>query len=264
MEWPNDFINKIICGDCLEVMKKMPDNSVDLIVTSPPYDNLRDYNGYTFELHSLCLEICRVLKLGGVLVWIVGDSTINGSETLSSFKQAIKFNSVGLYLHDTMIYEKTGIPFPSKTRYNQCFEYMFVFSKGKPKTINLISDKINITAGSSRDTARYRTKDGWTKKCKWQIKECGIRNNIWRYSTGSNKSTKDKIAHEHPAIFPEQLAHDHIISWSNEGDIVLDPMCGSGTTCKMARLNNRNFIGIEISSDYVKIAEERLRQKTLL
>ena len=196
-------MNEIINGDCLEEMKKMDDKSIDLTITSPPYDNLRDYHGYTFDFEGIARELYRITKDGGVVVWVVGDATINGSETGTSFKQALYFKEIGFNLHDTMIWEKTGIPFPSEVRYNQSFEYMFVFSKAKPKTINLIADKKNIMAGSERKNVSYRTKDGFTKSSGWKIKDFGIRNNIWKYQTGSNKSSKDKIAYQHPAIFHE-------------------------------------------------------------
>lgn len=162
-----------------------------------------------------------------------------------------------------MIYEKSGIPFPSFNRYNGIFEYMFVLSKGKPKTVNLITDKVNIMAGASREKVQYRTKDGFQESAGWTIKDFGVRNNIWRYKTGSNKSSTDSVANEHPAIFPEKLAEDHIISWSNEGDVVLDPFNGSGTTTKCAKYLKRQFIGIDISQEYCEIAIKRLSQEVL-
>lgn len=244
-------------GDCVKIMDIFEDGSIDMVLTSPPYDNLRYYNGFEFNFRTIANQIFRILKTGGVLVWVVGDSTIKGSESGTSFKQALYFKEIGFNLHDTMIFEKSGLPFPSRVRYNQCFEYMFVFSKGKPKTINLIADKKNTMAGESRKTARYRTKDGFTKNNEWTIKEFGIRNNIWRIKTANSSST-DKIAYKHPAIFPEKLAEDHILSWSNEGDTILDPMAGSGTTLKMAKKNNRNYIGIEISQEYIDIINQRL------
>ena len=246
-------------GDCLEIMKDIPDEIVDLTITSPPYDDLRTYNGYSFDFENIAKELYRITKKGGVVVWVVGDGTTKGSETGTSFKQALYFKEIGFNLHDTMIYQKTGIPFPSKTRYLQCFEYMFILSKGKPKTINLIEDRKNATAGQTRESRKYRTKTGaFVKGSNKPIKENGVRFNIWKYQTGQYKSTKDLIAFKHPAIFPDKLAKDHILSWSNEGDIILDCFMGSGTTGKMAILNKRNFIGIEISEEYFKIAQERI------
>ncbi len=238
-------------------MDSFDGNSIDMILTSPPYDNLRLYNWFEFNFRTIALQMYRILKKWWVLVWVVGDSTLKWSESGTSFKQALYFKEIGFNLHDTMIFEKSGIPFPSSVRYNQSFEYMFVFSKGKPKTINLIRDKKNVMAGESRNTAKYRTKDWHTKACSWTIAEYGIRNNIWRYKTANSSST-DKIAYKHPAIFPEQLAEDHILTWSNEGDIVLDPMAGSWTTLKMAHKNNRNYIWIEISEEYCSIINARL------
>ena len=269
MKYPDDFINKIITGDCLEVMKDIPDNSVDMVLTSPPYDNLRDYKGYVFNFEGIAKELFRIIKVGGVVVWVVGDATINGSETGTSFKQALYFKEIGFNLHDTMIYEKTGCPFPERNRYYPIFEYMFILSKGKPKTANLIKDRENIYAGAKvARKAHARQVDGSVRENSAQridpdrrLKDMGVRYNIWRITSSRNKNSGTG---NHPAIFPEALARDHILSWSNKGDIILDPMNGSGTTTKMAKLLNREYIGIEISPEYCKIAEERLRQEVLL
>jgi DNA modification methylase len=264
-------LNKIYNMDCMEGMKLLDDNSIDLTVTSPPYDNLRTYNGnieqWSFEkFQAIAKELYRVTKQGGVVVWIVADATIKGSETGSSFKQALFFMECGFNLHDTMIYQKDACPFPETNRYYPSFEYMFILSKGKPKTANLIMDKPNKRFGE-KITGTGRNPDGTLKqhtavknKTNRVVKEFGVRTNVWLYSVGKWKVTKDEYAYQHPAIFPEQLAEDHIISWSNEGDLVLDPFIGSGTTAKMAKLNNRNYIGFEISKDYCEIAEKRLAE----
>jgi len=252
-------INQIICGNCAEIMKSWPDECIDLTVTSPPYDNLRDYKGYTFDFETIAKELYRITKPGGVVVWVVGDATINGSETGTSFRQALYFKDVcGFNLHDTMIYAKKGIRFPESNRYYQAFEYMFVFSKGTPKTVNLIRDRKNLYPGDTIHGSD-RQKDGTFKKRKKKIvQKLGVRFNIWEYPTGGINSAQDEIAFQHPAVFPEQLAADHIISWSNPGDLVLDPMCGSGTTCKMALKMGRRFIGIDIAEEYCEIARKRV------
>ena len=258
--------NQILQGDCLEVMKDIPDNSIDMVITSPPYDNLREYGGYNFNFEGIVRELYRIIKNGGVIVWVVGDAVIEGSETGTSFKQALFFKEIGFNLWDTMIYQKSGSQYPEKVRYYQVFEYMFVFSKGKPKTINLIRDRKNKWQGSWGKRS-VRKKDGsLEQKEKVPYQEYGIRYNIWKINTGYGFSTKDEIAYKHPAIFPEALAEGHIITWSNKGDIVLDPMCGSGTTCKVAKKLGRNYIGIESNPDYIKIAEARIKtvQKPLL
>jgi len=259
-----EYINKILQGDCIEVMKGIEDNSIDLTVTSPPYDNLRIYKGYIFNFEGIAKELFRVTKQGGIVVWVVGDATIKGSETGTSFKQALYFKEIGFNLHDTMIYEKNGSSFPARrngNRYSQIFEYMFIFSKGNLKTHNLICDKKNRWEGyTSFGKSKMRNKDGNLVEREMKpVPEFSSRNNIWRYNTGNNYSTKDKIAYQHPAIFPEKLAQDHIISWSNPGDVVLDPMCGSGTTCKMAKELGRKYIGIEKDKDYVEIARKRIK-----
>ena len=257
-------LNKIICGDAIEVMRAMPSDCVDLVVTSPPYDNLRSYNGYSFNFESMATGLFRVMKKGGVVVWVVGDQTIKGEETGTSFRQALYFKQVGFNLFDTMIYLKTprGAVGNNKT-YWQTFEYMFVLSKGTPKTINLLKDRENKDERDG-DSGTKRLSDGSLLKLKRAgYSKYGRRTNVWEYLIGKGHSASDNIAYQHPAIFPEKLVQDHITSWSNPGDVVFDPMCGSGTTCKIAKLNKRDFIGIDISSEYCKIAEERLKQKSL-
>ena len=249
-------INKIYYGDCLSILPTFPPNSVDLVITSPPYDNLRTYDGYAFDFKGIAKELFRVVKVGGVVVWVVGDATINGSETGTSFKQALYFKEIGFNLHDTMIYQKSTPPL-SHNRYEQNFEYMFVFSRGKPKTFNGIvvdrkykDNRVDKAFGKNKDDSVDRGFSTQRKKV--------LKTNIWNIFAGGGSS--DKIASKHPAIFPEKLANDHILSWSNEGDIVLDPMCGSGTTCKMAKINKRNYIGIDCNEDYCKVAEKRIRE----
>jgi len=260
MKYPNDFVNKIICGDCLEVMKDIPDNSIDMVLTSPPYDNLRDYKGYTFNFEGIAKELYRIIKEGGVVVWVVGDQTINGSETGTSFKQALYFKEIGFNLFDTMIYRKNNyVPLTHK-RYEQEFEYMFIFSKGKPITFNpiMISCKTGGSKTSNRTFYQTSKQNIPTKGHKNDlVKNYKQKGNVWQIPTNSGVKG-------HPAQFPEQLAEDHITSWSNEGDIILDPMNGSGTTTKMARLLKRKFIGIDVSSEYCEIANERLKQEILL
>jgi DNA modification methylase len=252
--------NKVIQGDCLEVMKDIPDKSIDMVLTSPPYDNLRDYNGYTFDFEGIARELYRVLKDGGVCVWIVGDATIKGSETGTSFKQALYFKEIGFNLHDTMIYEKsTALPCVGAKRYYQIFEYMFILSKGNPKVFNPM--EVESTRSGFLDKTGHRRKDGTGfSEYSGERKKTRRLFNVWRYAVGLGGTTNDKIAFQHPAIFPEKLAEDHILSWSNEGDTILDPMAGSGTTLKMAKKNNRNYIGIEISSEYIEIINKRLSQ----
>ncbi len=251
----------IYAEDCLITMSKMEDKFIDLVITSPPYDNLRNYNGYEFNFEGIAKELYRVIKDGGVLVWIVGDTTHNGSESGTSFSQALFFKEVGFKLHDTMIYEKNSSSFPASRnskRYTQIFEYMFIFAKGKiRKDIILIADKANKWAGHVNwgNNTQYN-KNGelvQTNNIK-PIPKFSLRNNIWRYTVGFNDKTK------HPAVFPEQLAQDHILSWSNQGDLVYDPMAGSGTVAKMCILNNRRWISSEMSSDYTDEANERLKK----
>ena len=262
LTWPQDFIGKVICGDCLDVLPLIPDGAVDAIITSPPYDNLRDYQEFNFDYKPIGLELFRVIKNGGVVVWVVGDSVVNGSETGNSFRQALYFMEVGFRLHDTMIYGKNGFAFPDSNRYQQINEYMFVLSKGAPKTFNPIKRKNRWGGIVKREFERQ--KDGSISNSDDRyILEEGNYGNIWIYNTGYMHSTKDKVAYQHPAIFPDNLAKDHIRSWTNPTDVILDPMMGSGTVAVAAKQLGRRYIGIEISPKYCKIAEDRLRQGEL-
>jgi len=256
--------NTIINGSSEEVLSNFPDNCIDIVVTSPPYDDLRDYTGkisWDFEVFKkIATQLYRVMKKGGVVVWVVGDKTDNGSKTLTSFKQALYFQEIGFSMFDVIIYEKAGSGPPHPNRYFNSFEYMFVLSKGKPKTIHILKDKPNKWAGvSTYGEITRREKDGTlTNKGKKVVNEFGIRTNIWKYINGKGFSTKDKIAYEHPAIFPEKLVEDHLHSWSNEGDLVLDPFGGSGTTGKMAKAMKRDYILIDAVDEYCSIAKKRI------
>lgn len=230
-----------------------------MVLTSPPYDNLRDYNDYNFDFEKIAKELFRILKEGGVCVWVVGDQTIKGNETGTSFKQALFFKEIGFNLFDTMIYaKKPRGAVGNNNAYWQTFEYMFVFSKGSPKTINLIKDRKNLSARKG-DRGTKRLKDGTLKNISRSgYSQYGRRTNIWEYIVGKGHSSRDNISFQHPAIFPEKLAYDHIYSWSNEGDIILDPFVGSGTTLVAAESLNRKWIGIDISKEYCEIAKKRL------
>ena len=253
------YLNKIIAGNCVDVMKDFDDNSIDLTITSPPYDNLRTYKGYVFPFEEIAKELYRVTKEGGVVVWVVADATINGSETGTSFRQALYFMEIGFKLHDTMIFEKQNpIPQIYRKRYTNVFEYMFVFSKGYVKTHNpIMVDTLHGGLKLNGTTYKNFSKgDQKREKLAHPVKKKKIKGNIWRYVVG--KKAEDQEAKWHPAPFPSALVRDHIISWSNEGDIVLDPMCGSGTTCKVALQLKRNFIGIDISEEYCELARKRI------
>lgn len=245
--------------DCLEGLKLLDDECIDLTVTSPPYDDLRKYNGYTWDFESIAKELYRVMKNGGVVVWVVGDATKNGSESGTSFKQALFFKSIGFNLHDTMIYQKQNYVPLTHNRYEQEFEYMFVFSKGKPKTFNPIKVPCKYAGTETWGNVTFhKTNDSGLVNCgKKKVNDFKQHGNIFCYQTGKVKSNGVK----HPAPFPEQLANDHIITWSNEGDVVLDCFMGSGTTAVTSIKNNRNYIGFEISKEYCEIAKQRIESE---
>jgi site-specific DNA-methyltransferase (adenine-specific) len=249
------ILEGLFAADCVEFMASMPVECVDLVVTSPPYDNLRDYKGYSFAFEQIAKGLFKVLKKGGVLIWVVGDK-INGGRSLTSFRQGIYFQEIGFCMHDVMIYQKKNTPFMRSNAYTNCYEFMFVLSKGKPKTFNPLKEK---TVRNGYEMVVFnKGSDGINKKNLKELKTEKTKNNIWKYAVGLGGTTSDRIAFQHPATFPENLARDHILSWSNEGDLVFDPMCGSGTTCKMAYLSNRKYLGVDISEEYIQIAKKRL------
>lgn len=246
----------IKCCDCLDGIKLLPDNSVDMVLTSPPYDSLRKYTGYTFKFEKLAWELLRVIKTGGVVIWVVGDSTVKGSESGTSFKQALFFKEIGFNIHDTMIYRKINYMPLNHNRYEQEFEYMFCFSLGKPKTFNPIKIPC-VWAGTETwgNRSYYKTDDGeLTQVGKKTVNDTKIKGNIFEYRTGSTKTGNIK----HPAMFPYELAVDMVSSWSNEGDLVLDPLIGSGTTAVACQNLRRNCIGYDISPEYCEVARSRL------
>lgn len=247
----------LFVANCVDFMREMPEGCVDLTVTSPPYDSLRDYKGYEFDFEAIADGLYRVTAEGGVVVWVVGDR-INGGRTLTSFRQGIYFQETGFNMHDVMIYRKKNTPFMRSNGYTNCYEFMFVLSKGKPKTFNPLKE----------DTVRHgfemvvhnKGADGVNRKNLKELKKRKTRTNIWAYAVGMGGTTSDKVAFRHPAVFPEKLVEDHILSWTNPHDLVFDPMCGSGTTCKMAAVNQRKYVGVDISEEYIQIARERLGQ----
>jgi len=249
-------LNSIYCGECSALMAKLPDDCIDLTVTSPPYDNLRDYEGYTFDFEPIAQQLYRVTKPGGVVVWVVGDATINGSETGTSFRQALYFMEIGFNM-ETMIWNKGGFSYVGAIhiRYPQVFEYMFVFTKSIPNTFNPIIDRRNKNT-SGKFSKRKRMPSGLIKDPGYcgNRREYGYRYNLWEISP--EVQSGDNC---HPAPFPEALARDHILSWSNPGDLVFDPMCGSGTTCKMAKQTGRHWLGFDMSEKYCELARKRVR-----
>ena len=255
-----NYKNQIIEGNCVEVMRKIESDVIDLTVTSPPYDDLRNYKGFVFPFEDIAKELYRITKQGGVVVWVVNDATIEGSETGTSFKQALYFREIGFNLHDTMIFRKKNpIPQIYRKRYNNEFEFMFVFSKGVVKTHNPIMVDC-MHAGLELNGTTYKNfskNDQIREKMAKPVKDKKIKGNIWEYVVG--KKQEDQEAKGHPAPFPCELVRDHIKSWTNQGDIVLDPMNGSGTTARVACEMGRTYIGIDISREYCEIARERVK-----
>ena len=244
-------------AECTSFMAKMGEKVVDLVVTSPPYDDLRDYEGFTFDCDKIAEGLYRVVKDGGVVVWVVGDR-INGGRTLTSFDHAFAFRGAGFTVYDAMIFKKRNTPFMRKRAYINCYEFMFVFSKGTPATFSPLRSP-SVRSGPAQ-VPYLKGPDGVNRKTEGELSEHKVRTNIWSYAVGKNGTTRDMYAFKHPAMFPENLARDHILSWSKAGDLVFDPMCGAGTTCKMAKAAGRRWLGVDVSSEYTSIARRRLRE----
>jgi len=247
----------LINDDCLIALTKIEENSIDLTVTSPPYDNLRTYNGNNAQWgepvwKSIIEELYTVTKPGGVVVWVVGDATIKGSETGTSFKQALWAKECGFNLHDTMVWCKPNpMPGGSFDQYQAAHEFMFVWSKGRPKAANILREPCKQAGATGRRKGSSGV-NGWKATGGVRIvRDTKRRPNFWLVSKSANGKG-------HPAVFPEALARDHILSWSNPDDVVLDPFMGSGTTGKMAKQLGRNFIGIELDKEYYEIAKKRI------
>lgn len=256
--------NRIYCGQAEKLLKEIDKDCCQLVLTSPPYDSVRAYKNFYFPFKEIATEIYRIIEPGGICVWVVNDQYIDGGRSMTSFKQGLFFTeNLGFKMHDIIVYHKSGFNFPANNRYHQSWEFMFILSKGKPKTFNPLMDRKNKYVGQKAH-GRHRGHDenGYVDmsqivKAK-AIGEFGKRTNVWYYKVGGGNVTKDKIAYEHPAIFPESLAQDNILSYTNRGDLVIDPLAGAGTTCKMAKINDRKYIGIEASEEYCKIAENRI------
>jgi DNA modification methylase len=242
-------------------MKRLPDACVDLTITSPPYESgkttLRTFNGYSFDFKATASELFRVTKQGGVVVWVIQDQTINGSESGESFRQALGFMAIGFRLHDTMIGYNVGTRYPHRNRYTGSFQFMFVFSKGKPATANIIKDKPNKHAGTKKNVTERNTDGSIVKRNPVTVAEYANRQNVWAYSAGYSIAA-DRLWTKHPAVFSLQLAKDHVTTWSNAGDLVFDPMCGSGQTLVAADVLDRRWLGMDCSAEYCELAHERL------
>jgi DNA modification methylase len=253
-------LGKIYHENCLDTLHRMPDDYVDMTITSPPYDDLREYNGYHFPVEEIAESLFRKTATGGVVIWVVGDKTVNGSETLTSFRHAIIFKEAGFNVHDTMLYVKNNpIPSDCGKRYRQSFEYMFCFSKGQPKTFNPLTEPTK-SAGTKIKAFRITERGRGNVPLEdigRQIKSERKVSNIFTYNVGTS-SSRDRIAFEHPAIFPEQLVEDQIRTWTHEDDLVYDPFMGSGTTAKIAELLKRRWLGSEVSANYVHLSQRRI------
>jgi DNA modification methylase len=252
------YLDNLYAEDCVDFMRKLDSNVVDLVVTSPPYDNFRDYKGFNFEFHDIAKELYRITKKGGLVVWVVGDKVQQGNRSLTSFRQSLYFQEIGFKVHDVMIYKKKNTPFMRSNAYTNCHEFMFVFAKDHVKTFYPLKESTKRQGFEM--LVHNKKSDGINKKILGELKAEKTKTNIWEYAVGLGGTNSDREAFKHPATFPEKLAEDHILSWTNPGDLVFDPMVGSGTTCKMALINGRHYLGCDISEEYIGIARTRLEK----
>jgi len=255
--------NQIICCDCVEGMQRLPDSCIPLTVTSPPYDGIRTYGGHEWNFMAVARELYRITVPGGVVVWVIQEQVIDGAESGESSRQRLAFANIGFRLHHTMVMARRNGRQYSPNRYGPPLEYAFILSKGPPRYVCLLRDKPNTEAGRVRtDAYHHRDPDGSVRRTsqRARVADYGVRLGVWFYPTGKHHSAKEDYAFQHPALMPEQMAEDHILSWSRIGDLVFDPFAGAGTTLKMALLNHRRYLGFEINPKYVRIAERRLRE----
>jgi DNA modification methylase len=260
------FVDQILHFDCVEGMRLLPDECIDLTLTSPPYGEIRRYGGQAFDtakFRAVAGELLRLTKPGGVVVWVVREQAPRGQgETGDSSRQRLYFQEVGFRLHHTMVMDRKGCRWPGRNRYGHPLEYAFILSRGRPKSVHLIRDRENRHAGKVGTFLRRSKEGGVEPAGRPQIVPMlGVRGPVWSYAVGRNVTTKDHYAlRGHPALMPEKMALDHIISWSRPGDLVFDPFCGAGTTCKMAALSGRHFFGIEVHEPYYQLALKRVRE----
>lgn len=254
------YLNQIVNSDCVVGLQGLEADFVALTVTSPPYDRLRDFASFDFQ--ALARELFRVTMNGGVVVWVVGDQVVEGSESGTSFRQALHFKEIGFRLQ-TMIYSPLGQTTVAQHRYGLAVQYMFVLTKGRPRVANFIHDKRNKSAGTCRKPRHILSRDRGRFSHQRPIRTWGRRSIVWSYPVGRHCTAKDKYAFEHPALMPEPMARDHILTWSQPGDVVLDPFAGAGTTCKMAALLGRRYIGVEIEKRFCELAERRVRDAVI-
>jgi site-specific DNA-methyltransferase (adenine-specific) len=256
------LINQILCTDCVAGMQQLPDCCIPLTVTSPPYDDLRTYGGHTFDFEAVAGELWRITMNGGIVVWVVGEQVKKGTETGTAARQKLHFMDLG-FRCSTMIMVTSRVRFPQRGRYPSVFDYAFVLTKGRPRHFHAICDKKNKYVGE-KFRWKLRERDGRIVKREHchdkYVGVFGSRMNVWFYHVGYMKTTTDKDAYGHPALMPEKMAEDFIISFSRPGDLILDPFSGAGTTSKMAMLNGRRYLGMEICENYASDSRKRLEK----
>jgi DNA modification methylase len=253
-------INKTHCAESSVALKKLPDNCIDIVVTSPPYDRIRDYNGFECNLHNIGEQLSRVLKDGGIIVMVIQDQTKDFGKSLTTFRTILDWcDNFNLKLFETVIYKKHGAEGAWWTkRFRVDHEYIPVFLKGK-RPAYFTKEHLKIPskhAGKTMTGCATRLTNGSTLKSKkLKINPTKCRGTIWDYVTCGDGG---KLKHEHPATFPDKIPVDFIETFCPPGGIVLDPFMGSGTTALAALNLGRNFLGFDISNEYVSLANKRV------
>ena len=258
-------VNKIICEDNITYLKTLPDECIDFVITSPPYDELRDYNGYKLDLHGLGIELLRVLKDGAICVMVIQDSTKDFAKSLTSFRTIVDWcDNIGFRLFECNIYNRQGTEGAWwKKRFRVDHEYMPIFLKGKrPQYFDKENIKIPSKHGGKVMTgANIRTKNGQTGSRKVKINPTKCPGTVMSF--GNTCGGESKLKSKHPAVFPNMLAYDMIECFCPKDGIVIDPFNGSGTTTLAAKCLGRKYIGIDVSEEYNQIARERLETEII-
>lgn len=258
----HDWVDKVHCMECVEGMEMLPDDCVDLVVTSPPYDAVRKYNGFAFDLHQTGAQIHRVLKDGGIAAMVIQDQTKDFGKSLTSFRTIIDWcDSFGFKLFECVIYRKNGSEGAWwKHRFRVDHEYIPLFLKGdRPAYFDKQPLRVpSKHGGKVMSGSGNRRTDGATNgTVRREINATKCRGTIWNYLMAGDKNP---LKRKHPAVFPDAIPSDLIQCFCPPGGIVLDPFIGSGSTAVQALKHERHFIGFDISQEYCDLCNQRLEK----
>lgn len=247
-------------ADAIEHASTLASDSVDLVLFSPPYDGVRDYRGnWTLDLPALGSELLRVVKDGGFAVMVIADGTKNQRKSMTTFRTAVAWEDAGWSLFESVIYSRDGRPGAWwATRFRVDHEHILMFYKGKRPRPVTHHDGLRVPSkhAGKKWTGTQRLTDGTLVKTSATVAADKCRGTIWHYATSNSEGNRTKA--KHPATFPDALARDVILALSAPGDVVYDPMMGSGTSVVIAAQEGRRWLGNDFFAEYVEIAQQRL------